>query len=77
MSVNFSQYQRSNYSSLPKTTHKEERFYDVFNNPKQLFTGRNEDHYFINMQAENPEKPPSTDLSILRRTLQHSQLFHQ
>ena len=76
MTVNLGHYQKSNFSSAPRHNHREERYYDVFNNQKQLFGGRNEDHYFINMQRENPERPPATNLTTLRKTLQQSQLLH-
>lgn len=76
MSVNLDRYRRSNYSSVPRADFKQDRYYDVLNNPKHIFGGRNEDRYFISMQRESPEKPAPVDLSALRRTMQHSQLLH-
>ena len=54
MNVNFDHYRKSNLSMTERKDHREERFYDVFNNPKRVFRGRNEDCYFVHMQRESP-----------------------
>ena len=76
MSVNLDSYKRSNYSTTPRYNYKEERFYDVLNNPKNISSGRNEDRYFVDMQHSSIDRPMGTDVGVLRRTLQHSQLIH-
>ena len=48
----------------------------MLNNPKISYHGRNEDNYFAKMQGEAKGKPAQTDLSVLRKTMQHSQLLH-
>lgn len=74
--VNFDSYRRTNYRSLPKHSIREERYFDVLNNPKTIYNGRNEDNYFVKMQGETIAKPQDTNLSILRKTMQNSQLLH-
>ena len=41
MSVNFENYRRSNYSIPSRYNYKEERFFDVLNNKKSIYGGRN------------------------------------
>jgi hypothetical protein len=50
MSVNHHHYRRDHYNPGSRVSAIEERHYDVLNNPKQLFTGRNEDNYFLGMK---------------------------
>jgi hypothetical protein len=41
MTINFDHYKRSNFESPPRQTIIQEKQYDVFNNPKRIFKGRN------------------------------------
>ena len=54
MNVNFEHYRKSNGPMTERKDHREERFYDILNNPKKVFRGRNEDCYFVHMQRESP-----------------------
>lgn len=49
MTINFDHYRRSNFDSPPRQTIMQEKQYDVFNNPKRIVQGRNEDSYVLSM----------------------------
>ena len=68
--INYDDYRRSNYKASPKHSSKQERFYDIFNNSKVVYEGRNKDSYFAKMQSLRIERPRKLDLPILRKTLQ-------
>jgi hypothetical protein len=72
MAVNHHHYRRD-YHALPGRP-AEERLYDVLNNPKQLFSGRNEDSYFLGMKEEGAGSPKAGQDS-LRKTFTHFLAF--
>ena len=43
-------YRREHYHPLHQTSALEERHFDVLNNPKPLYSGRNEDSYYVSMK---------------------------
>jgi hypothetical protein len=70
MSVNHHHYRREGFEQPHRGSAAEERHFDVFNNPKQLFSGRNEDHYFLGMKEEGSQSPKGNQES-LRKTFTH------
>jgi len=47
MTVNFDHYKKNSYMRPKRLSLIEERHFDVLNNPKRIFNGRNEDKYFL------------------------------
>jgi hypothetical protein len=58
-----------------KGSHIEERHFDVFNNPRQQFYGRNEDHYFNSMIKEDAVRGKDVQGSQLRQTFNHFLMY--
>ena len=71
MTVNFEHYKRDKFQPARKGSHIEERTFDVFNNPRQQFEGRNEDHYFMNMIKEDSVLGRDAQINPLRKTFNH------
>lgn len=70
MAVNHHHYRQDHFRPLPRGPPTEERRFDVLNNPKQHFTGRNEDNYYLGMKEEEASSPRDTHDS-LRKTFTH------